>query len=128
MKKLVASFGIILATSAPAWASAAITCVSDQGATVYLGAFVGPELVVNSVEIVADDTHWSTHNVDAEQMVIMQSFSDGESLVIDLTDPNIENIIAKVRLFGADEGGDSVLAGTLHMPNIGVYALICEGP
>ena len=128
MKKLAVSLGIILAASAPAWATASITCRSDQGATVYLGAFNGPQLLINSVEIISGDTHWSTHNVDAEQMIVMQNFSDGESIKIDLADPNVENIIAKVRLFGAEEGAEYVLAGTLQMPNIGVYALICEGP
>ncbi len=128
MKKLVASLGIILATSVPAWATASFTCRSDQGVTVYLGAFNGPELVVNTVEIVAGDTHWSTRNVDAEQLVILQSFSDRQRIIVDLSDPNVENIVAKIRLFGADEGVDFVLAGTLHMPGIGAYALVCEGP
>ncbi len=128
MKKLVASFVLLLATSTSAWASAAITCQSSGGATVHLQAFISSELLVTNVEIIANGTHWSTHNVDAEQIVIMQSFSDGESIKIDLSDPNIENTIAKIRLFGADEGANVALAGTLQIPEVGVYALICEGP
>lgn len=128
MNKLVASFVILLATSVPAWASASVSCASDDGISVHFQAFLGPELVVTEVEIITLEGHWSTFNVDAEQISLLQSFSDSESIRIDVSDPNAEHLIAKIRLFVADEGIDVALAGIVHMPGNGVYALICEGP
>lgn len=134
MKRLVASLGIILATSVPVSASVVINCQTDSGVTVRVAGFISSELIIHGVEIISPDKHWSTHNVDAEQMEILQSFSDGESVKVDLGPPNFrpletnQFLIAKIRLFSADEGTEYVLAGTLQMPGVGVYALICEGP
>jgi len=133
IKKLLASFVIILASSVPAWATIDIFCQSNEavsaneGASVALNAFAGPELLINYIDIKIADKHWSTKSNGAEPMSIMQSFSNGESLIVDLSDPNVERIIAKIRLFTAQEGYEIVTAGTLYLPKIGVYTLFCEG-
>ncbi|WP_299902515.1 hypothetical protein [uncultured Ruegeria sp.] len=48
--------------------------------------------------------------------------------VIDFADPEYSRIVASVRLITAVEGDEAVTVGTLTIPQIGAFPLICEGP
>ncbi len=52
---------------------------------------------------------------------------------IDVTDENVNAIIARLRLFKASVEGDGIedsiaTGGTLQMPGIGAWAVRCSGP
>lgn len=57
-----------------------------------------------------------------------QAFREESRLMVDFTDPNIERIVAELRLFEAFEERDHAMAGTLRVPGQGAYALTCTGP
>ncbi|MCO6390404.1 hypothetical protein GTW25_05105 [Aliihoeflea aestuarii] len=65
----------------------------------------------------------------AENAVIVgQAFREDNRISVDFTDPNVERIVAELRLFEALEERDHAMAGTLRVIGQGAYALTCVGP
>lgn len=126
MNRLLCSTAILLAMSAPAMATGALACRAGSGESLYIQVGFVVVTSVIGVDIVSSGTHWSTHDAEAEQLAIAQAFVDDTTIRIDLTDPNMENILARVRLFAARQGDDAAVAGILDMPGNGVYAMVCE--
>ena len=62
----------------------------------------------------------------AVPMMLAQGAADRGRLIIDFTDPNFERIIASVRLVSASTDEGFAEAGTLAIPGVGVWPLICE--
>ena len=126
MNRFLCSLASLLVLTVPAMATGTLACRTDSGGTMYVQVgFVAVTSVVG-VDIVTPGAHWSTYNVEAEQLAIAQAFVDDTTIRIDLTDPNMENIMARVRLFAARQGDDAAVAGILDMPGNGVYAMVCE--
>jgi hypothetical protein len=75
-----------------------------------------PVLGVVHMEVTAGDRTWSTGGSGDDAISVGQAFRDGERWLIDATDPNVEGVVAEVRLNQAVEGGDMALAGTLKIP------------
>jgi hypothetical protein len=74
------------------------------------------------------DRTWSTGGSGDDAISVGQAFRDGERWLIDATDPNIEGIVAEIRLNQAIEEGDVALAGTLKIRGTGAWAVTCIGP
>ena len=62
------------------------------------------------------------------QVVLMQSFVEDDRILLDLSDANLEEIVARLRLFMATRGDDQAIAGTLYVSGVGVFPLVCDNP
>lgn len=118
-----------LAGAVPAAATGTIECASPEGETsVELAIGTLPILSVLRATIRSDDGHWSTEEVDGETIAVGQQFRDAEGIRVDFTDPNVEGVIAELRLVEATEGRHHAMAGALRIEGVGAFALICTGP
>ena len=120
---------VLVAGILPASASGTVEFESADGAAglmLTIGSL--PVLGVVNMEVTAGDRTWSTGADGEGGISVGQAFRDGERWLIDATDPNIEGVIAEVRLHQAVEKGDVALAGTLKIPGTGAWAVTCIGP
>ena len=120
---------VLIAGMSPASATGTVECQAGDGAA-SLMLTVGslPVLGVVHMEVTAGDRTWSTGGSGDDAISVGQAFHDGERWLIDATDPNIEGIVAEVRLNQAIEGTDMALAGTLKIRGTGAWAVTCIGP
>jgi hypothetical protein len=120
---------VLIAGAAPASATGTVECDDvDGGASLLLTVGSLPVLSVVHMEFTAGHNTWSTGDNGDVAISVGQAFRDGERWLIDATDPNIEGVVAEIRLNGASEGGDMALAGTLRIPGSGAFAVTCIGP
>jgi hypothetical protein len=118
-----------VAVASPASATGSIDCEAvEGGARVAMTVGSLPVLHVVHMEIVANDRTWSTVESGDAAIRVGQAFRDGDRWLIDATDPNIESVVAEIRLNGASDGRDMVMAGTLKIAGSGAYAISCVGP
>jgi hypothetical protein len=120
---------VLIGGISPAAATGTVECEAVDGRA-RMGLTVGslPVLSVVGMEIVVGDQTWSTGADGDGAIRVGQAFQDGERWLIDATDPNVETVVAEIRLNGASEGRDMVLAGTLKIPGTGAFAVTCLGP
>ena len=110
-------------------AHASGSCASDDGASVYLTLGSLTVLSVVGVEIAAGAQRWTMREGgDGQPVVVGQAARYGDLVVVDVTDPNVERIVAELRLLSATEERDHVTAGTLRIVGQGAYALTFVGP
>ncbi|MCF6207871.1 MAG: hypothetical protein L3J61_00575 [Ghiorsea sp.] len=83
---------------------------------------------VSGIEITTEKRQLSTWEDRGEPIVILQHFIEDNRVLIDVSDPNVERIVAQIRLFFATEDNEQALAGTMRIEGTGVFALSCEGP
>lgn len=116
--------------------SGTIDCASPDGeATVHLSIGSLPVLAVIGAEVTTADHRFTLTSgeggaqEDATQPVIVgQAFQDDRHVMIDFTDPNVETVLASLRLFHATEERDGAMAGTLVVTGIGAWSITCIGP
>ncbi len=125
MRSLSLAALVALALTGGAQATSSISCHDGNGNGVDLGLGNVPGMAIISATVVGEGT---TLSMADDQISTSQAFADGESIRIDFTDPNLEGVLARVRLFQADEEIDFVMAGTLELVGVGAYAVTCEGP
>ena len=119
----------LVAGISPASATGTVDCeAADGAASLMLTIGSLPVLGVVHMEVTAGDRTWSTGVSGDVAISIGQAFRDGERWLIDATDPNIEGVVAEVRLNQAIEGVDMALAGTLKILDTGAWAITCIGP
>lgn len=120
-----AAFG---ASATTAHATTSIGCTSADGGNVSVDIGTGtlPILNVLSATISADGQVWSTDGSLGTEISFGQGFSDGRQLLIDFTDPNIEEILVSVRIFQSFEGKSGAQAGVLVFPGLASYSIVCE--
>jgi hypothetical protein len=127
-RAVLAAF-LMVAGISPASATGTVDCEAADGAaslTLTIGSL--PVLGVVHMEVTAGDRTWSTGDGSDVAISIGQAFRDGERWLIDATDPNVEGVVAEVRLNQAIEEGDVALGGTLKIPGAGAWAVTCIGP
>jgi hypothetical protein len=120
---------VYIAGGSPAEATGTVECEAPgSGASLMLTVGSLPVLGVVHMEFTVGDRMWSTA-ADGDVLIsVGQAFRDGERWLIDATDPNVEGVVAEIRLNQAVEGGDMALAGTLRIPGHGAFAVSCIGP
>jgi hypothetical protein len=125
-----AAMTLMMALSAgSAHASGTISCVSDDGASVELTLGSLPVLSVVGAQIAAGEERWTTlEGGEGQPVVVGQAARHGDLIVVDLTDANIERVVAELRLLSAAEERDHVTAGTLRIAGQGAHAMTCVGP
>jgi hypothetical protein len=119
----------LIAVTSPASATGTVDCEAADGAaslTLTVGSL--PVLGVVHMAVTAGDRTWSTGGSGDDAISVGQAFRDGDRWLIDATDPNIEGVVAEIRLNQAIEEGDMALAGTLKIPGTGAWAVTCIGP
>ena len=129
MKRFAAAFLLLSLGSLPAFASGTVECASaDEGARLSLTIGSLPVLAVVDAEIEAGGRSLGLNREGDEVMAVGQAFATEDEMRVDFTDPNVERVLAELRLFSATEGRDMAMAGTLKIPGAGAWALICSGP
>jgi predicted secreted protein len=136
MIRLSAAAVLVLAGLAlPAQATEWMDC-GDAEKTVSIRMLLGAMDVIalNTVEIEAVGKTWSTAGANgATRITTGQAFETADQMWIDVTDENVGQIIARLRLFKAADDTEGLensyaAAGTLSLPGLGVWAISCSGP
>ena len=126
-KLILASAALLVLFATPASASFGLYCEGPDGVTlnVPLGGAAG--LSPLGAEIKAAGKVWTTEEgvADTIQIVSAQAASVDNRLYIDFADPNLEGIVAEIRLFWAEEETDPVYGGVLRIAEHGVWPISC---
>ena len=118
----------LIAIAGPAKATEWLNCSDGDKASfnVLLGQM--NVIAVDTIEVEADGKKWSTRAGDGTPITKGQAFETADQIYIDVTDSNVDAIVAQLRLFKASEGEDYVSAGTLRVAGVGAWAVTCSGP
>lgn len=128
MKQVLAAALAASLIAAEASATGTISCAAPAG-SVSLDIAIGtvPGLAVVGARIEAEGQRWTLAEDGAPPIAVSQAFATGDQIWIDFTDRNVTRLVAEIRLFKTDEGRHAAMAGTLRMPNIGAWAVVCSG-
>lgn len=129
MRAIAAALLCCVAVS-PASATGSIACASPDYDGVAVELTIGslPVLGVAGALVTAGGETWSTATEAGEQISVGQAFREADRLLVDFTDPNVERVVAELRLFQTQEERDAAMAGTLRIPGKGAWPLVCAGP
>ncbi|MFO1130559.1 MAG: hypothetical protein U1E16_00885 [Hyphomicrobiales bacterium] len=136
MKRLcVAAVSVFFGMSLPAHATEWVDC-GDAEKTVSMRVLLGAMdvIAVNAIEIEAQGKTWSTSGANgATRIATGQAFETPDQMLIDVTDENMAQIVARLRLFKASDDTEGIengyaSGGTLALPGLGVWAVSCSGP
>lgn len=121
--------GLVPVATGPAQATGGIECAAADGA-VSLSLTIGslPVLKVVGATIEADGETWMLGGEGDNALSAGQAFREDGAMRVDFTDPNVERVVAELRLVSASEGRDTATAGTLRIAGTGAWALACTGP
>ena len=131
MIRIIAAAFMAASFAGPAFATGEVYCEAPDGSGTVVGFGFGsvPGLAVISATIHVDGQHWSMIEVDdAIPIIVAQGAYDNMRTILDFADPEFSRIVASVRLITAVEGDDYVTVGTLKVPEVGAFPLVCEGP
>lgn len=120
-----------LGAASSAHATGNISCngVDGSDATIEFNFGTLPVLNILGASVSAGGAVWSTQPGKGEtEIIVGQAAEDGNLLIADFTDPNVEQVLISLRLLSAQEGGDFVRAGTLTIAGHGAHAVVCVGP
>jgi len=127
-------FGAVFAVAgAMMMASAAqateTTICSGDGASISLLMGAVPVVSIAKVDMEANTQRWSTQKQDGVTTVsVGQAFETPEILHVDITDDNVSEILAKLRIYKASQGDYYAAGGTLWISGVGAWAVSCSGP
>lgn len=136
MIRLSAAAAILfIGMACPAHATEWMDC-GDAGKTVSIRVLLGAMdvIAVNTIEIDVKGRTWSTAGTQgATPITTGQAFETADQMWIDITDENVGQVIARLRIFKASDDMEGLensyaAAGTLAMPGVGVWAVSCSGP
>ena len=130
MTRIVLAILALAASPLAARAAGGMVCESADGAT-RLSMIVGslPVLSVVDARLEIDGAVFAMKPEEGATPVSVgqAAFTTG-GLVVDFTDPNIEAIVASVRLAAATEGDEAAVGGVVTLPGEAARAVSCEGP
>ena len=130
MRSSLAALFVFLASPTAVHATEWMNCSAGaDGASISMLMGQVPVAAVTTVNIEAGGKNWSTVPADgAKTIVVGQAFENHDMLSVDLTDDNISEIIARLRIVKASEGDTYAAGGYLHISGVGAWAVSCEGP
>lgn len=135
MRQILAAAVMISGMALPAHATEWMDCGDGENKAsfrVLLGAM--QVIAPNTVEIEAAGRKWSTAGGDGvTRITVGQAFETTDQIWMDITDENVDRIVARLRLFKAVDDSPGVqdgmaTGGTLHLPDVGTWAVSCSGP
>jgi len=119
--------GVMLSV-APAQATETTICSGD-GASISLLMGAMPVVSIAKADMEAGTRRWSTQKQDGFTTVTVgQAFETAEILHVDITDENVSEILAKLRVYKASESDFYAAGGTLWISGVGAWAVSCSGP
>lgn len=119
----------IVFTAAPALATGGIYCdgAVDPTISAYLTVGRVPGFAVVGARIDAAGQAWDMNATDgATEIALAQGAVVGDLIVADFSDPNAEKIIVSLRVVHATNDVSAAAAGTLSIPGVGAWPMICE--
>ena len=117
---------LAMATSAQATET---TICSGDGASISLLMGATPVVSIAKADMEAGTRRWSTQKQDGVTTVsVGQAFETSEILHVDITDENVSEILAKLRVYKASESDFYAAGGTLWISGVGAWAVSCSGP
>ncbi|MBL8895526.1 MAG: hypothetical protein JNJ53_13045 [Rhizobiales bacterium] len=117
-----------LATATAALATETTICSGD-GASISMLMGATPVVSIAKVDMEAGTKRWSTQKEDGVTPIsVGQAFETSEILHVDITDDNVSEILAKLRIYKASEGDFYAAGGTLWISGVGAWAVNCSGP
>ena len=131
MNRLTAA-ALVLATflgASPAFATGGVYCdgARDKDVGAFLTVGRVPGFAVVDAVITTKDRAWTIRAQDgAAPIVLVQGAVIGDLTVADFADPNVENIVASLRVVRADNEQGFAAAGVLSIPGVGAWPLVCE--
>jgi hypothetical protein len=128
MRCLLATFAMTL-LAGPAFATGSITCEGvEDDVSVELSIGSLPVLAVVGAVISVGDENWSLAGEGEYGIIVGQAFAEDNRILVDFTDENVEEVVARLRLVTASEGNDHAMAGTLAVAGRGAWVVSCVGP
>ncbi len=115
----------------PASATGTVACngATDDSVDVMIGIGRVPVLAVVNAWIAAGGSEYAT-DLDfvpgAVPIVFGQGVFDADRLRVDFTDPNVERIVASLRIERAFDGKSGAEAGVLVIDGQGAWPVVCE--
>ena len=127
---LAFALGMLLAS--PALATEWVSCAS-QGGEASLDYLAGARegLTIAGLNISVGEQVWASDVAygPGDPVTVGQAFEDADTVRIDALDGAMNAIVARLRLFKAEEGDSGpVYSGTLLVPGFGVWPVTCSGP
>jgi hypothetical protein len=103
---------------------------SDAGGAASFDYLAGDGLDVISISaltITVGEKVWASDpaNGPGDPVKVGQAFEDADSIAIDALDKD-SKVIARLRLYKADEGDDAAIGGVLTIPGQGAWAVSCD--
>ena len=130
MKRALAAALLLFGLAAPARATEWLECSAGEGKPsirLLLGAM--NVIAANTIEIEAGGKTWSTRSgLGVIPITKGQAFETPDQMLVDVTDADVNEIVAQLRLFTASDGDKTVYGGTLRLKGLGVWAVSCSGP
>lgn len=115
--------------STPALATQGMLCSApDDAARISLSLGSAGGLGFAGASMAADGRAWVTDPAygEGEIFTFGQGMADADGMRIDFFDDIVNERVAELRLFRAEEGDDYVLAGTLRIIGTGAWAVVCQ--
>lgn len=130
-RKVLLATGFFLSAALPAQATGGLWCTSlDKQAMISIGLGRVPVIAVLGIDMEAKGKKWSTTKGEGVIPIASgQAFGSDGQFLFDITDDNIEGVIAKLRVLFAtaeDVESDPVFAGYLSIKGEGVWAVTCD--
>jgi len=110
-------------------ASGDINCVATDGSGAFVNIAVGHLPVLAVLGATASDgvETWSTReSADSLGMTFGQGFMDDRQVLVDFTDPNVEQVVVSLRLFQVSGDKSFAEAGVLSFAGGSVFPVQCE--
>lgn len=105
------------------------TICSGDGASISLLMGTTPVVSIAKADMEAGTRRWSTQKEDGVTTIsVGQAFETSEILHVDITDDNVSEILAKLRIYKASESDFYAAGGTLWILGVGAWAVSCSGP
>jgi hypothetical protein len=128
MKRILCIAALFALVAGPAVAGQGLMCSGPDEVDVQLPLAGGGGLSALSVEIKVGSRVWAYESEIADATIIRpaQSFLIDDRYYFDFTDPNLEGIVARVRLFRATGLEEPVFGGTLSITDVGAWPISCD--
>ncbi len=112
----------------PTQATETTTCTGD-GASISLLMGSVPVAAIAKADMEAGTRRWSTEKQDGLTAVsVGQAFETSELLHVDITNDNVSEVLARLRVYKASESDFYAAGGTLWISGVGAWAVTCSGP
>lgn len=115
--------------ASPAWATQGLSCrAADGAAAISLSLGSAGGLGFAGASMTAGERNWVTDTAygAGDIFTFGQGMSDETGMRIDFYDDIVNDRVAELRLYRAIERDEVVLAGTLRIIELGVWAVSCE--